>query len=144
VRYFITFACYGGHLHGDEAGSVSRHRNQPKGRLVDPDPRLLRAEQRNMDQAPYLLDHPSRAIVLTSLQEVCEHRGWMLLAAHVRTNHVHAVVEAEVQPERVMSDFKVYASRALNRVGRERQIESGGRGTGARGGCGKIETYSAL
>jgi hypothetical protein len=33
-----------------------------------------------------------------------------------RSNHVHAVVEAEVPPERVMSDFKAYASRRLNRM----------------------------
>jgi len=35
----------------------------------------------------------------------------------VRTNHVHVVVEAEVQPERVMLEFKSYASRALNNLG---------------------------
>ncbi len=35
---------------------------------------------------------------------------------HVRTNQVHAVVEAEVSPEKVMNDFKSYASRNLNRL----------------------------
>ena len=34
-----------------------------------------------------------------------------------RAAHVHTVVEAEVPPERVMSDFKTYASRRLNRMG---------------------------
>jgi REP element-mobilizing transposase RayT len=38
------------------------------------------------------------------------------LAAHVRTNHVHAVVESEVRPEKVMNAFKSYASRGLNRL----------------------------
>jgi hypothetical protein len=39
-----------------------------------------------------------------------------LLVAHVRTNHVHGVVQAkDERPERVMNDFKAYASRALNR-----------------------------
>jgi REP element-mobilizing transposase RayT len=42
-----------------------------------------------------------------------------LLAAHVRTSHVHAVVEADVEPEKIMADFKVYASRRLNRTGFE-------------------------
>jgi len=41
------------------------------------------------------------------------------LAAHVRANHVHVIVEADVRPEKVMIDFKAYASRALNRLGRE-------------------------
>lgn len=70
-----------------------------------------------MIQAPYLLDQASRAIVLKSIGEVCSHRAWTLLAAHVRTNHVHAIVEAEVRPEKIMNDFKSYASRALNRRG---------------------------
>ena len=44
----------------------------------------------------------------------CAYRGWNLLAAHVRSNHVHIVVEAEAQPERNMNEFKSYASRELN------------------------------
>ena len=37
----------------------------------------------------------------------------------VRTTHVHVIVEAHVRPEKVMSDFKSYASRGLNRQGSE-------------------------
>ena len=55
-----------------------------------------------------------RDAVLEAMRHVCAHRGWGLLAAHVRTTHMHAVVEAEAPPERVMSGFKVYASRRLN------------------------------
>ena len=55
--------------------------------------------------------------MLETIKNVCSHGGWTLLAAHVRTNHVHAVVEAEVKPEKVMNDFKSYASRSLNRSG---------------------------
>src|SRR6266498_1875166 len=65
---------------------------------------------------PYHLDQARRDAVLEAIQEVCGHRGWGLLAAHVRSNHVHTVVEAEVPPERVLSDFKAYASRRLNRM----------------------------
>ncbi len=55
--------------------------------------------------------------VLDALRKVCLHYRWNLWAAHVRTNHVHVVVEAEVRPEKVMHAFKSYASRALNRLG---------------------------
>jgi REP element-mobilizing transposase RayT len=72
-----------------------------------------------MDQPPYELDKERRSAVLAALQEVCSHRGWNLLAAHVRTNHVHAVVEAEAPPEKVMNDFKSYASRCLSRLNPE-------------------------
>jgi REP element-mobilizing transposase RayT len=66
-----------------------------------------------MNESPYQI---RRDAVLEAIQEVCEHRGWSLLAAHVRSNHVHTVVAAEVPPERVMSDFKAYASRRLNQM----------------------------
>jgi REP element-mobilizing transposase RayT len=69
-----------------------------------------------MDQPPYELDSDRRSAVLGALQEVCSHRHWNLLAAHVRTNHVHAIVEGEAPPEKVMNDFKSYASRCLNRL----------------------------
>lgn len=67
-----------------------------------------------MVQRPYLLDERSRTTVIRAIQEVCAHRRCTLLAAHVRTNHVHVVVESEAKPERVMNDFKSYASRRLN------------------------------
>ena len=56
-------------------------------------------------------------IVLQAIQEVCQYRGWSLLAAHVRTNHGHVVVQAFSPPEKVLNDFKAYASRHLNQAG---------------------------
>ena len=67
-----------------------------------------------MDQETYSLDTNRRVTILASLREVCLHRGWRLHAAHVRTNHVHVVVEADVHPEMVMNTFKSSASRSLN------------------------------
>ena len=117
--YLITFACYGRRLHGSEAGSVDRKHNKPGTPLLEADPARAEADRRRMDQPPYRLDEVRRDAVLEAIQAVCSHRGWRLLAAHVRSDHVHTVVEAEVAPERVMSDFKVYASRGLNRLGIE-------------------------
>jgi REP element-mobilizing transposase RayT len=116
MRYFITFACYGSHVHGAEAGFVDRCHNVPGNRTLDADSNRASVESEAMKQMPYLLDEPARIEVLQAIQEVCVHRGWNLLAAHVRTNHVHVVVESEAKPEKVMNDFKSYASRALNLV----------------------------
>ena len=117
MRYFITFVCYGSHLHGRESGSVDRHHNLPGTPLLEPDSPRATKELRRMAQGSYCLDRSSREAVLEAMREACIHRGWSLLAAHVRTNHVHAIVEAEVAPERVMNTFKSYASRRLNRKG---------------------------
>jgi len=117
MRYFITFACYGAHLHGDESGSVDRQHHVFGSRFVEANPERVAVKRQQMDQTPYCLDRDRRAAVLGALREVCSHRNWNLWAAHVRTNHVHAVVEADVRPEMVMNTFKSYASRGLNRLG---------------------------
>jgi REP element-mobilizing transposase RayT len=117
LRYFITFACYGARLHGDESGSVDRSHNLVGSPLLEPDSQRVVAECREMLQDPYVLDHASRAVVLAAIQRHCALRGWNLLAAHVRSNHLHAIVESETRPERIMNEFKSYASRELNRLG---------------------------
>lgn len=119
MHYFITFTCYGARLHGDESGSVDRSHNQFGTPSLKPDPRRTLAQRRAMPQPPYHLDRDSRTVVLQSLKEVSRHRGWNLLAAHVRSNHVHVIVEADAKPEKVMSDFKAYSSRRLNQSGHE-------------------------
>ncbi|MBI3471829.1 MAG: transposase [Candidatus Solibacter usitatus] len=116
MTYLITFACYGRHLHGSESGSVDREHNLRGTPILEVDSARARAEEESMDQAPYNLDQIRRDVVLQAIQEVCAHRGWSLLAAHVRSSHVHTVVETEDAPERVMAGFKAYASRRLNRM----------------------------
>jgi REP element-mobilizing transposase RayT len=117
VVYLITFACYGSHMHGDEGGSVDRNHNLPGGRAFGAEPTRLAAESHLMPQARYALDQTRREAVLLALAERSRNRGWNLLAAHVRTNHVHVVIAADVAPERIMNDLKSYASRYLNRLG---------------------------
>ena len=63
------------------------------------------------------MDRVRRETVLASLLERCAERHWSLLAAHVRSNHVHVVVEADTRPERVLNDLKSYTSRCLNPKG---------------------------
>ena len=115
--YLITFACYGCRLHGDAVGLVDRWHNAPGTPIVEEHLGRAAFEEQRMDQPPYHLDPTRRQAVLRALRGGCAHRGWNLLAAHVRSNHVHAVVEAEAPPEQIMNDFKAYASRHLNRMG---------------------------
>ena len=85
--------------------------------MMEADPERVNAETSRIDQPPYRMDENRREVVLAAIRERCKEQRWTLLAAHVRTNHVHAVVEAEVRPERVMNDLKSYASRLLNQQG---------------------------
>ncbi len=58
-----------------------------------------------LNQPPCGLNSDHRSAVLETLRQVCLHRGWNLLAAHVRSSHVHVIVEGESPPEKVMNDF---------------------------------------
>ena len=117
LAYLITFTCYGTRLHGSESGSVDRHQNLAGSDFIPPSPAWLSFEQREMDKSLYELDDRRRALILKSIRNVCVHRYWLLLAVHVRSQHVHVVVAAKESPERVMNTMKAYASRALNQTG---------------------------
>jgi REP element-mobilizing transposase RayT len=120
LAYLITFTCYGTWLHGKDPVSVDRKHKVPRTPFVAPHRKREESERRRMDQPPYELDAPRRQVVLNAIREVAEYRGWDLYAAHVRTTHVHVVVgAASVRPEKIMNDFKAYASRGLNKAGYE-------------------------
>lgn len=117
MTYFITFSCYGHHLHGDEQGSVDRLHHTYRSRLRDADRDRAFIERTHLLQPPYSIPADRRQVVLQAMREVCDYRRWTLHAAHVRSTHVHVVAEGDVRPEAMMNAFKAYASRALNRSG---------------------------
>lgn len=113
LAYFITFTTYGTWLHGRNPGSVDRDHNAPGTPFLPADSELEQEQRRAMRQDPYLLDELRRSVVLRTIREVAQHRKWRLWAVHVRTNHVHIIVTASARPEKLMSDFKAWASRRL-------------------------------
>ncbi|MBN9493009.1 transposase [bacterium] len=114
LAYLITMRGYGTWLHGDERGSVdSGHRGYGSAPVAT-DKSLELMEASLLKTQPITFDRPRRTAIATSLFEVCQHKGWTLLASNVRTNHVHVVVAAaEVTPEFVMNTFKSWATRAM-------------------------------
>jgi REP element-mobilizing transposase RayT len=67
--------------------------------------------------AAILLSASQRRVVHDAVSEVCEHRRYGLRALNIRSNHSHAVVSAQVRPEKIVNDCKVYATRALRSDG---------------------------
>ena len=113
LAYFITFTTYGTWLQGRDPGWVDRGHNEYGTPIPAADAEREYQQRAKMRQPEYLLDEIRRAIVLKTIQEVAAHRSWRLWAVHVRSNHVHVVVTAPLDPEKVMSDFKAWASRRL-------------------------------
>ena len=121
LAYFITFTTYGTWLHGTDKGmgSVDGEHNEYGAEFVEPDPGREREAREAMAQPPYTMDAARREVVRDAIVALAREKGWRLLAVHVRSNHVHAVVEAERDPGRLMSDLKARASRDLTRAGFE-------------------------
>jgi REP element-mobilizing transposase RayT len=114
LAYFITFTCHGTWLHGDERGSVDREHNELGTPFLSADSERLQQEADACD--PYSLDPDHRTVALQAIVHLADKKGWSLWAVHVRSNHVHVVVAAEGNAERMMNDIKAAISRQLNRA----------------------------
>lgn len=116
--YLITFRCYGTWLHGDERGSVDRrHFNRYGGAAIKPDPAAVARKARLLKQDRFYLGAAERKLVESAIAEVCEVRRYFMYAQSIRTEHVHVVVNNADIPERMMSSFKAYSTRAFRSSG---------------------------
>lgn len=118
LAYFLTWTTRGTWLHGDDRGSVHREHNQPGTPLVPPS--VTRALQKEASLvAPALTLSPEqRLVVERAVRDHAAIRNWKILAMAVRTNHVHAVVQAvDRPPEEVVRQFKSWATRRLREAG---------------------------
>jgi len=113
LAYFITFRTYGTWLHGDDNWSIDDRRNLPGQPALGNMPGLAKYEREQLKHPPTVMSHEQRQLVDHAVRGVCEHRAWRLLALNVRTNHVHVVVQGEDSPEKMMGDFKRWATRRL-------------------------------
>jgi REP element-mobilizing transposase RayT len=121
----LTFNCYGTHLHGDEKGSVDRVR-EGRGGPIEPSAALTCYGKRVMTHAEARLDRGESWLVLNAIRETGAFRHWTLLAAHIRSTHVHLIVHGITDASCAIRDFKAYASRALNGEGMRRRWSRGG------------------
>ena len=117
IAYLLTFRTFGTWCHGDKRGSVQRTVRDSRTKTVVIQPNLpLDAKMRSeMKQKPVTLNKLQRQLVNLAITDICAHREYLLRALNVRSNHVHAVVSKGVRPEKIVNDFKAYATRNLRR-----------------------------
>jgi REP element-mobilizing transposase RayT len=126
-HWFLTWTTYGNWLPGDRRGFVGKLRDENglpyihnlPGTPCDADiPPLERAMRAAMKGPPIRLIQDQAEAVMPQLQETAAYRAWLLLAAAIMANHVHLVVgvPGDPAPEKLLHDFKSYASRTLNRL----------------------------
>jgi REP element-mobilizing transposase RayT len=117
LAYLITFTTYGTWLHGDKCASVNKEHNHFGEEFLPHNPGLNIKEKSNLKYPSVKLDALCREMVLQGILEVCEFRSWFAHSVHVRSNHVHIVVSGQEKPEKMMCDFKRYATKAIKKAG---------------------------
>ena len=118
LAYLLTWTTYGSWLHGDPRGSADRH-NATRAHPYHPgNPAWREASRQRMKGPSVRLTEAMRRVALAAVLEHCRHKGWSAVAADCLSTHVHVVVAAPGEPpERVMTELKAYATRALRREG---------------------------
>jgi len=110
LAFLITWTTYGTWLRGDERGWVQSGESEIQAR----DDQQQRHERQQMAASSVILNEEQRQIVESTTTAHCVIRHWELHALNVRTNHVHVVVSAPVDPDTVMRQLKAWCSRRLN------------------------------
>lgn len=118
MAFFITFRCRGTWLHGDERGSIDR-RNNRFGAPRHPDnPAWQKMSAELLAIDPVYLHGRQRSSVKKAIKATCKKRNWGLFALNVRTNHVHAVVNAgDIKGSKVLHALKSNATRQMREDG---------------------------
>ena len=113
LAYLITLRTYGTWLHGDRKLSVDRKFNKFGTLRLAENLKLQETMAEELKQEAFLFDEKCRIIVGKTIEEVCVYRGYDLQAVNVRSNHIHAVVSAQIAPKLIIESFKSYATRRL-------------------------------
>jgi REP element-mobilizing transposase RayT len=114
LAYLITFRCYGTWLHGDERGSIDRYNNRYSSPYISPNDKWRTYNNQTLNGKSVLLTTAQRESIEKAIRETCEIRKWSLLAANVRTNHVHVVVAiGETRPVLALNALKANATRRM-------------------------------
>ncbi len=118
LAYLITVRCYGTWLHGNERGSVDTHGKNVYGTSkIIPNLHLEQQMKDNLNRSPLSFNKKQRKVIEDTFRESCKFRGYELYAVNARTNHVHAVISAEVQPEKIIKILKARSTRVLRELG---------------------------
>ncbi|MCX7120327.1 MAG: transposase [Gammaproteobacteria bacterium] len=133
LAFILTCRTYASWVHGDARGSVDPKHNKFLTPRLKPNNNLKKIMQDNCTENMFLMNAPQRQTVLESIINTCKFAGWHLHAAHVRSNHLHVVLNTEKEIEKVSISLKAYATRYLKKEYPELQRErfwSSGSSTG--------------
>jgi REP element-mobilizing transposase RayT len=127
-RYWLlTSTTYGNWLPGDPRGFVSGVLDEREGKVIhnqpmteyDRDiPGLKEFATGQMKGPAITLNRAQAGVMFPQFYETASYRKWELRAVGIMPKHVHLVVGVlgDPDPDKILGDFKSYASRVLNRT----------------------------
>jgi len=122
LAHFLTWTCYGTWTRGRAPGWIDGKGERAFGAPVEePDETLARRDMENLSEPQFLMNASMRRVALDGMLALAREKGWNLRAAHVRANHVHAVVSGMGDPGRGMAALKARITRDLRAVGVHRE-----------------------
>jgi hypothetical protein len=107
IGVLLTFTTYGTHVHGAETGSVSRSHRAWAPTVPSNETWQVQA-RRLMAWPEFRLSPRDRALVVKCVVNACACHAWQLFCVHARTNHVHAVLQADAPADRALSEGPRY------------------------------------
>ena len=121
IGVLLTFTTYGTHLHGADTSSVSRHHRNWGSPTLPPNVSWQDQARQLMAEPEFILNPQDRNLVLHSIMATCADRGWHLFCLHIRTNHVHAILQTDVPIDRALIYLKARATLVLKAYYPDRQ-----------------------
>jgi REP element-mobilizing transposase RayT len=119
LGFLLTWTTYGTWLHGDENGSVNRDNNVVGQPRIPANAIRVETLHAKLSQPPLTLDNAMRATAEAGIRAHADFRGWLVVAANVRTNHAHVVIgrTGEYHPDEILKQLKGAATRLLRSSG---------------------------
>jgi REP element-mobilizing transposase RayT len=113
--YFLTFRTYATWLHGDLRSSVDPKHNIYGTPKIKPKPKLHQAMKNDCTEDNLIMNASQRNTVLQSIINTCQYNNWYLYASHVRSNHIHIILQSNKIPNDVRKNIKIYATKDLRK-----------------------------
>ena len=112
--YHITWGVYGVRLTGGPKSFVDRWHNEYGEPLPERDEAREDAARDRMSEDPVELTIEQRKEVERAIRELAARYGWTIHAIAVQRDHIHVVITAMREGEKLRDALKAVATRALN------------------------------
>ena len=115
MGFHITWGTYGTRLHGSSKPHVDNDHNEYGTPFPPTDPRREEESRDRMKFDPVYLTPQQRKLVEEAIHNIAKKYNWIIHAIAAQRDHVHVVITALREGEKLRDALKAVASRELNK-----------------------------